>query len=1020
MKIVRSLRWAALLALVSGLLTTPPIASPAAAQSGERTAVEFDARVAPIIARRCLTCHSGQDPKGELDLSSKNSAFKGGSSGVVIVPGKAQDSPLWQQVQSDTMPPKQPLTAEEKRTIQQWLDAGAAWGSDPIDAFQTSSDTRAGRDWWSLQPLRTIDPPPDGIQPIDALVDKVRQTHQLPASPPADKRTLIRRLTFDLIGLPPSPEEVEQFVSDDRPNAYEALVDRLLQSPHYGERWARHWLDIVRFGESNGFEYDEPRDNFWYYRNWVIDAFNADMPYDEFARLQIAGDALYPQDVSAAAAAGFLVAGPHNTTLPANAKMRMAMAQDEMEDLLGSIGQTFLGLTINCARCHDHKFDPISQKEYYQLASALAGVTHGQRTLQVSLTPAQRNRMLEIDEQLSKVSDATENIIAPIRQQLRAERRSSNPTQAEKLKSLAPPKATATWEFDGDLKDTQGRWTLEASGSAVVQDGGLILDGKNSYAASPLLDEPIGEKTLEVWVKLNTLDQRGGGAISIETKDGIIFDAIVFGEREPKKWMAGSNNFTRSKSFQADAEENLADQQTVHIAIVYKADGTIAAYRNGQPYGTPYHSGPLQRFDAGSARLVFGTRHTPPGGNRLLAGRIERAQFTNRALTSEEVELSAAYQEIDNIPRSLIVKQLDESSRQQLEDLEAQARQLQEEKRGIDKSQYKTLYTCVSAQPAKTHVLLRGDVGTPGEEVLPAGLRAVSNVPSDWQLDDTADDHRRRIRLAQWVTHRNNPLLERVIVNRLWQYHFGQGLVATPSDFGFNGGQPTHPELLEWLAGELVKNGYRLKPLHRQIVTSQTYRQSSQPNATAQKIDADNKYLWRKSPQRLEAETLRDAILVVTDRLDRQIGGTGYRDMRHYFFKGSHFYELLNETGPDARRRTIYRFAPRGNQNPFLSTFDCPDPSATAPRRPVTTTPLQALALLNNAMIFEMADQFARRIVAQAGDNVESQIIAAYKIAYARPPEREEIVRCQAFLQEQDLGALCRVIFNSNEFLYVR
>ena len=869
-----------------------------------------------------------------------------------------------------------------------------------------------------MQPLAKIQSPPGAAQPIDAFVEQARQAHGLSANPLADKRTLIRRLTFDLIGLPPTPDEVDRFLKDESPTAYEALVDRLLDSPHYGERWARHWLDVVRFGESNGFEYDEPRDNFWYYRNWVIDAFNSDMPYDEFARQQIAGDALHPNDVRAAAAAGFLVAGPHNTTLPANAKMRMAMVQDEMEDLLGSIGQTFLGLTINCARCHDHKFDPISQKEYYQLASALSGVTHGQRTIRTSLKQPQLARVIEIDQLSGKVNRSIESLIGPVRDRLIAQRAAAH-GNGNKLNVVNPPTATATWEFDGDAKDTLGHMDLELSGGATIQEGALVVDGKTAFATSPRLDESIGEKTLEVWVKLSTLDQRGGGVLSIESKDGIVFDAIVFGEREPKKWMAGSNNFTRSKSFQVDSEEKIADQQTVYLAMVYQADGTITAYRNGQLYGTPYNSGQLQRFDAG-ARLIFGMRHSPAGGNRMLSGRIERAQFTNRALTSAEVELSAAYQEIGNIPHSLIVKELDETARQQLQSWESQVRQLQDEKQSIQKSQYQTLYTCVSAKPAVTHLLLRGDVGSPTEEVLPAGLRAIDGCESDWHLDQGANDYERRIQLARWVTDRHNPLFARVIVNRLWQYHFGQGLVATPSDFGFNGGQPTHPALLDWLASQLIQNDYRLKPLQRLIVTSETYRQTSQPREAALKIDADNKYLWRSSPQRLEAETLRDALLVVTDRLDRQVGGDGYRDMRHYFFKGSHFYELLSETGPDARRRTIYRFTPRGNQNPFLSTFDCPDPSATTPRRPVTTTPLQALALLNNAMVFDLADHFAKRIQARAGTDIDAQIETAFELAYARPATNDEVKHCRAFIQQQDLAALCRVIFNSNEFLYVR
>ena len=1011
-------RWASAVCAVT-CLAAAFCSSIVYSQENEKSVSHFDNKVAALLAKRCLTCHSGNSPKGELDLSSRMAAMKGGASGAVIIAGKATESLLWQQIDSDEMPPKKPLSAEEKQTIQQWIASGAVWGSDDIDTFQYSSDARAGRDWWSLQPLMQTDLPVGAKHPIDAFIARAIQQHQLTASPPADNRTLIRRLTFDLLGLPPTREEIQRFLSDDSPNAYEALVDRLLESPHYGERWARHWLDVVRFGESNGFEYDEPRDNFWYYRNWVIDALNADMPYDEFARQQMAGDALQPNDLAAAAAAGFLVAGPHNTTLPANTKMRMAMAQDEVEDLLGSIGQTFLGLTINCARCHDHKFDPISQKEYYQLAAAVAGVTHGQRTIRVLLSQSQLDRVVEIDGQVGKLNGSIENLLGPIRENLKAVRAALNGKPGEKATAFTPPVATATWEFDGNLKDTHGRLDLSVSGGAVVQDGALVLDSRNAFASSPYLDEPVGEKTLEVWVKLKSLDQRGGGALSIETKDGV-FDAIVFGEQEPKKWMAGSNSFVRTKSFAAEAEERQADEQFVHIAMVYRADGTITAYRNGQPYGTAYNSGQLQKFEAGTARLLFGMRHSPVGGNRMLAGRIERAQFTNRALTTEEVELSAAYQEVGAVPRSLIVKQLDDRAKQQLETWEAEVKQLQDEKKAIQKSQERSLYTCVSAKPGKTFVLLRGDVGTPAEEVLPAGLQAVPGSTRQWNLDETADDHHRRIKLAEWVTDRNNPLFARVIVNRLWQNHFGQGLVATPSDFGFNGGLPTHPELLDWLASELVRHQFRLKPIHRLIVTSQTYRQSSQPNAAALKIDADNKYVWRKSPLRIEAETLRDALLVVTDRLDRQVGGNGYRDMRHYFFKGSHFYELLSETGPDARRRTIYRFAPRGNQNPFLSTFDCPDPSASTPRRPVTTTPLQALALLNNAMVFDLADHFAARIKTEAGAEAGQQIKVAYELAYGRPATSDELVRCEKFVQQQDLASLCRVIFNSNEFLYVR
>jgi hypothetical protein len=1008
--------WLLLIAPVLSTATETDVNPPAAGQ-----AVDFDKQIAPILAKRCLSCHRGADAKGELDLSTREAVLKGGSSGEAAFSTRAIDSLIWQQIDSDSMPPEHPLAISERELIRQWLDSGAVWGSDPIDPFEFSSDVRAGRDWWSLQPLQAINVPNGNGHPIDRFLEAGRASRGLSANPQADKRTLIRRLTFDLLGLPPTPEEVLHFLADESSEAYETLVDRLLDSPHFGERWARHWLDVVRFGESNGFEYDEPRDRFWHYRNWVINAMNNDMPYDQFARMQIAGDAFAPQTWDAAAAAGYLVAGPHNTTLPANAPMRLAMAQEELEDLVGSVGQTFLGLTVHCARCHDHKFDPISQKDYYRLAATLGGVKHGERQMRVALTESQEQRRLSIEHEINDVRAAIEQMIAPVRKRLISERDAdANKQSLSAVANVLEPQATATWEFDGDLLDTQGRLPLAIVGDAVVKDGKLVLDGKTGFAYSPSLNETITEKTLEVWVQLATLPQRGGGAISIETNNGNVFDAIVFGEREPSKWMAGSDGFARYESFKASEEEVEASQRPVHLAIVYHADGKISAYRDGMPYGVPYQSRGLHTYAAGNSRLIFGLRHSPAGGDRMLAGTIERAQFTNRALTSDEVKASSDFYQLGHISKLLIVQSLDAAAQEQLKRLELSVEQLQAVKLALEQSRNQTLYTCISSQPPTTHLLIRGDAGSPAEEVLPGGLSALTNLDNDWKADEAASDFQRRVKLAEWTTHRDNPLFARVIVNRLWQYHFGLGLVATPSDLGFNGGQPTHPELLDWLATELQRNGYRLKPIHQLIVTSEAYRQSSQPNAAAQQIDADNRYLWRKSPHRLEAETLRDAMLVVTDRLDRQVGGEGYRDMRHYIHKGSHFYELQAPGGDVPQRRTIYRFTPRGSQNPFLSTFDCPDPSTTTPRRAVTTTPLQALALLNNAMTFDMADQFAKRLEQEAGSTRKAQVALAYELAYSRTASNDELAGCLTFVDQHDLASLCRVIFNSNEFLFVR
>ncbi len=356
------------------------------AAGGDR--IDFDREVAPLLARRCLDCHSGADPKGKLDLSQRAGALAGGEGGKAIVPGEADQSLLWERVSSDEMPPKAPLSPHEKLVLRAWISAGARWGTDPIDSFQATTSRRAGRDWWSLQPVARPSLPPvrnDGWArtPVDRFILRELEANGLSPTPEADRRVLIRRVCFDLTGLPPEPEAIDAFVADQSPEAYARMLERYLASPQYGVRWARWWLDLARYGESNGYEFDEFRPAAWRFRDWVVDAFNRDLPYDEFARLQLAGDVMRPSNATAIAATGFLVAGAYDSVgqTQQSLVMRAVVRSDEIEDLVGTVGQTFLGMTVNCARCHDHKFDPIRQKEYYRIASALSGVRHGERDL---------------------------------------------------------------------------------------------------------------------------------------------------------------------------------------------------------------------------------------------------------------------------------------------------------------------------------------------------------------------------------------------------------------------------------------------------------------------------------------------------------------------------------------------------------------------------------------------------------------------------------------------------------------
>ncbi|WP_161625804.1 DUF1553 domain-containing protein [Singulisphaera acidiphila] len=971
--------------------------------------MNFDREVAPILARRCLDCHSGPEPKGGLDLSSRTTSLRGGTNGEVIVPGKPDESVLWEQVADGTMPPKTKLSPAEKSTLKRWIADGAKWGRDPIDAFRLSTEKRAGLDWWSLQPV--VRPTPPAVSdaswcenPIDRFILHRLETERLTPQPPIDRRTLIRRLSFDLLGLPPTPEEVDAFVREPRTDAYERLVDQYLASPQYGVRWGRLWLDLARYGESNGFEHDEFRPEAWPYRDWVINSLNRDMPYDEFARLQLAGDALRPKESQAIEATGFLVAGAFDSVgqNQQSAAMRKVVRQDELEDMVSTVGQTFLGLTIHCARCHDHKFDPIRQVDYYRIVASLAGVRHGVQDV-APLAPdvqAARQRIGELQRRVLEIDEPT---------------RPQPPSALTDQTPATPPHPIARWDFDQDEQDRVGSLSSALHGEARLGRNGLRLQPPSSFAKTVPLTVDLKAKTLEAWVRLDLLEQSGGGVIGVQSLDGQAFDTIVFAEREPRRWMAGSENYSRTKSFQGP-EEIEAVRHPIHVAIVYDEDGTISAYRDGKPYGIPYKTPGLHPFAAGQAEVVFGLRHGLPTPETTLGGQVLRARLYDRALTAEEVARSARS---ERDPRAA-----DTSEARLSPELRSERSRLLTE---IDalwslvETKVHKVYTNSPRPPEPVYRLIRGDASQPAEVITAGGLPAVTGPAADFALTPDSIDHARRIRLAAWVTDPRNPLFSRVIVNRLWQGHFGSGLVETSSDFGFQGGQPSHPDLLNWLAAELVAQNWSLKQVHRQIVTSATYRQSSRLNPEAVKRDASNRLHWRKVPLRLEAEAVRDAMLAVSGILNLRQGGPGYREFKVTSVNGaaSTLYTPIEAIGPDFDRRTIYRTWARGGRSLFLDAFDCPDPSTTAPRRAVTITPLQALALLNNDLTLRLADRMGERLRSEAGANVGRQIERAYQLAFGRAPNVDEQERARRVVENYGLPVLARAIFNSNEFLYI-
>jgi cytochrome c553 len=690
----------------------------------------FREKVAPILEARCVRCHGMGAKKGGLSLTSAEALRAGGEGGPVVEPGKPGESTLIEKVSGEKpeMPKGgRPLSGEEVAALRKWVEDGAHWPSG-VTLRGPKADATG---WWAFRPIERPRVPDvkDSTwvrTPIDAFVLAALERKGVRPSPEADRRTLIRRVTFDLTGLPPSPGEIDAYLKDSAPDAYEKVVDRLLASPRYGERWGRHWLDVAHYGDTHGYDKDKRRDHAWPYRDYVIRALNEDRPYARFVREQLAGDVIAPGDPDAVIATGFIAAGPWDFV--GHVELREGTVDKEKtrvldrDDMVSTTMSTFVSMTVHCARCHDHKFDPIPQADYYRLQAVFAGVDRGDRPY---------------------------------------------------------PDA-----------------------------------GRKALPAGPLVYAPL-------------------------------------------------------------------------------------------PHA-----------------------------------------------------------------------------------------------------------------PRPIHLLRRGDVEQPGDLLGPGALSCLSHLSFDISKPEFEGNRRRA--LADWIVDRANPLTWRSIVNRAWHYHFGRGLVDTPNDFGRNGSRPSHPELLDWLAAEFRDGGQSLKGLHRWIVCSSVYRQSSRPDPRRAAIDADARLLWRQSRQRLDAEELRDAVLAVAGTLDARMGGPGFELFR---FKDDHSPVYDHEApeavdAPATRRRTVYRFVVRSVPNPFLDALDCADPNANTPVRNTTMTALQALALLNDPFILRQAGHFADRL-RRVSDDPALQIDSAFLLALGRPPRPDERAALAAYAARHGLSAACRLIFNMNEFVFI-
>lgn len=964
------------------------------------TQVDFQRDVATVLVRNCLACHSGSEPSGGLNLTNQADLLRGGEAGAILIPGKPQDSKILARLREGSMPPAEkgkPLPEEQITKIESWIAAGAEWPQGrTLSPFEFSTDRRAGYDWWSLQSVTAPAVPAVHDEnwvrsPIDRFVLSRLAQEGLSPNKEADKLTLLRRVTFDLIGLPPTPEEQDAFLLDDSPEAYEKVVDRLLDSPHYGEHWGRHWLDVVRFGESDGFENDRLREHAWRYRDYVIASLNADKPYDQFVREQIAGDVLTPVTREGIVATGYLVAGPWDEIqkVAASPVERARAHEEQIEELIASVSQTFLGVTLNCARCHDHKFDPFTQDDYYALKAILDGVDHGNRPV---LTPDEltvRNAeiaqaQMELDKALASVG------VLKSRGPGHARR---IPLSAEINSPQASPGKYGSG-IDGRIARGEGIHKPVYNLFPLTVECWGRLDGKSGFN---ILAASHPKESSEHW-ELYTF--AGTGELSVllpgfspaEVKCGVdvcdgqwhhlafSFDGKLLGIYVDGKRVKESTE-TRQRTAEVAGPLYIASYPPQSIGC----EGVVDDLR-------------LSR----AVRDFVGVPESPLAADESTIGLWHFDQWDN------ETYLDEAKSTADDLP--------EDELRQALEVAQRSVDQARQARTQLDPE---LSYAAVVHEPGETVVYSRGNVEKPLHKVSPSVPRSVVGPVAEFVDGSSLPEGERRRRFADWLVDPRNPLTARVMVNRVWHYHFGRGIVETPSDLGFNGGRPSHEDLLNHLTVEFAKNGMRLKSLHRQILLSATYRQSSEPDPAAAEKDADNRLLWRYPPRRLEAESVRDAMLHVSGQLNPTMGGASFKPFKVTSLL-TFFYEPFDSAEPAYNRRTIYRCNVNTGKSPFLEAMDCPAPSVAAPQRRVTTTPLQALALMNDSFVLRQAEQMAARVTKHVPGKIDAQIRAAYRLVMGRPPSDEEVNEGLAFIQSEDLASFCWVLLNSSEFLYVR
>lgn len=978
----------------------------------EEPSTYFREQVLPIFQQHCLACHShaAGEMEGGLSLDWKSGWELGGSRGPAIVPGKPEKSLLMQAVlhASDELHmPKEKITNQEISVLNRWIEKGAF--DDRI--AQPKSVEASSHDWWSLRPLVCPSVPiAKTSNPIDSFIVSQLEKAGLERSPLADRRTLIRRVSYDLTGLPPTPEETDAFVFDQDTNAYEKLVDRLLLSQRYGERWARHWFDTIHFADSHGYEHDIGRDHAWRYRDYVIQAFNNDTSWSRFIGEQLAADYLFPDEPQLIPALGFLGAGTFDLSTYSTATVTFDYL--DRDDLVTQTMAAFSSTTANCARCHAHKFDPISQEDYYALQAVFSGIIKGDVAFDLKPETTLERRRLQLIIDAADRRDASELLKAEhadaINQWLISQRQSAQ-WQPLELQTYV---------------STEGATLMRGADGVVLASGNK--PDKDTYAITATTQfDRITALRLDVHSH-ESLPMRGpgrcdNGNLHLSEIELQVFEA---GTQQGRtlSFKSATADFNQSawgieRAIDADPKTAWGIHPAVgqsHYAVFELAEpvamrpDTKLAISLRQLHGGSHLIGALSlsvtagdpsQIKAIPAEVELALQNATDdvgfevGFEVSLEDRLTIAAHVLRGFAADSMRLLPAKVFVYAAAPSVAIPA------------------------GEGQVQLKSL-----PAPKTVHVLHRGDFDKPQAISEPGSLSLIADLPHRFTLQNVHNEAERRAALANWLAHHDNVLTWRSAVNRVWQHHFGRGLCDTPSDFGRMGGVPSHPELIDWLAIWFRDDAQgSLKALHRLIVTSETYRQSSASDPQGIRLDSDNRLLWRQNRQRLDADAVRDFTLAASGSLDLKMGGPGVQHFKQS--KGPQStptldYTVFDWASPGAARRSIYRYVWRGIADPFMETMDFPDLGLLSPVRGFSASSLQALSLYNNDFVLHNSQTMAQDVETRVS-GLEQQVADCVMRVWLRKPSEGERAELTEFTSRHGLAELCRVLLNSNEFLFV-